>query len=416
MFEQLQAWLHEQLTDNDVFAGVVGGSVIMTALYAMRDVPDWLWNLFLHQYTCTLTVNDDDETFYWLIEWLAHQPYAKKARRLILNSFYQSSDADLKWALTPGYGRHFMLFRKRLLVMERRMLERSGGGGGNRERKEQVQLRILGREQQWLADVVAEATEMRGRADYLEVFSYHGYWRRFDRRPRRAIESVVLPPDQVSRVIADIEKFLESEQWYIDRGIPYRRGYLFSGQTGTGKTSFVTALASHLGRPIYALNLGSIDDDDELFYALGSVPQQAIALIEDIDAAHAAKRRDRPKKKDDDDDGDAKGITMSGLLNAIDGVASKNGRILIMTTNHPEHLDPALIRPGRADLHEVIAPLEGPEAARLLLQFHPRATEVADIIANQMVTPVPGAELQQILMQDQSAAELVARLVPRRAS
>jgi chaperone BCS1 len=50
-------------------------------------------------------------------------------------------------------------------------------------------------------------------------------------------------------------------------------------------------------------------------------------------------------------DGESKmGITLSGLLNAIDGVASHEGRVLVMTTNHPEKLDPALIRPGRVDM------------------------------------------------------------------
>jgi chaperone BCS1 len=147
-------------------------------------------------------------------------------------------------------------------------------------------------------------------------------------------------------------------------GIPYRRGYLFSGPPGTGKTSLTAALAGVFGLDIYVLTL--LDpylNEEQLVRLFSSVPSRCIVLLEDIDAA-GLKRNDELKRKklqgeeipeEKVSPGQRKppsiNISLSGLLNAIDGVASSEGRILVMTTNKPKELDAALIRPGRVDMH-----------------------------------------------------------------
>lgn len=84
-------------------------------------------------------------------------------------------------------------------------------------------------------------------------------------------------------------------------------------------------------------------DDDGLNGLLNNAPMKSIILLEDIDAIFV----DRTSVQENQ----SRGVTFSGLLNALDGVRSQEGRILIMTTNHREKLDPALMRPGRADCH-----------------------------------------------------------------
>lgn len=134
--------------------------------------------------------------------------------------------------------------------------------------------------------------------------------------------------------------------WYKNKGVPYRRGYLLYGPPGTGKTSFTQAIAGELKLNICYLNLsGGNLCDDGLNRALNDAPADSIILLEDIDGIFIQREEVQGNKRR------RRRVTFSGLLNALDGVRSQEGRILFMTTNHKEKLDPALLRPGRCDFH-----------------------------------------------------------------
>ncbi|OAR00671.1 hypothetical protein LLEC1_07374, partial [Akanthomyces lecanii] len=144
-------------------------------------------------------------------------------------------------------------------------------------------------------------------------------------------------------------------RWYANRGIPYRRGYLLYGPPGTGKSSLSVALAGYFRMKIYIVSLSSLTATEENLASLfAELPTNCIVLLEDIDTAGLSKTRE--KKEDDDKDGSdstppVQGqLSLSALLNILDGVAAQEGRVLIMTTNHLESLDKALIRPGRVDM------------------------------------------------------------------
>lgn len=177
-----------------------------------------------------------------------------------------------------------------------------------------------------------------------------GEWSRRNDLPRRNPATVVLPDGQMERLINDLDTFLASEEKYDSLGVPYHRGYLLHGPAGTGKTSVARAIATHFAMDIYYLTLSDLDKDTKLLQMVSAVTSGSMLLLEDIDVLHATRDREQ-----DSESGDEAGrVSLSGLLNALDGVASPHGIIVFMTTNHVDRLDPALIRPGRVDLSEHI--------------------------------------------------------------
>jgi chaperone BCS1 len=208
----------------------------------------------------------------------------------------------------------------------------------------------------------------------------HGSWRWTDSRHKRPMSSIVLNPGVKEMLLNDARDFLKSEKWYADRGIPFRRGYLLHGVPGSGKSSLIHAIAGELMLDIYTLSLSSSwISDSTLTTLMGRVPARCIVLLEDLDAAFTRSvTRDKSSNGSPDSGNSSNGdeatapeqpstssgrhrrhkdhisdvntLSLSGLLNALDGVAAAEGRILFATTNHLERLDPALSRPGRMDV------------------------------------------------------------------
>lgn len=219
----------------------------------------------------------------------------------------------------------------------------------------------------------------------------NGEWKSSPSNNTRKMDTIVLKKGLKDNIKDDLQLFLNSEEWYKERDVPYTRGYLFYGHPGTGKTSMIKGMSLFSKRHIHYLMLNEIKSDSELIELLKKINyKDTILVIEDIDAmASIVKSRDielsdnstsytdinsdsdndnntkkhknklnkkhkKTKESDKNSEPDKNNkslstLTLSGLLNAIDGVFTCDGRILIMTTNHPEVLDSALIRPGRID-------------------------------------------------------------------
>ncbi|XP_028774668.1 AAA-ATPase At5g17760-like isoform X2 [Neltuma alba] len=164
-------------------------------------------------------------------------------------------------------------------------------------------------------------------------------------------ETLAMKTELKNAVIEDLNRFIKRKDFYKKVGRAWKRGYLLYGPPGTGKSSLVAAMANYLKFDIYDLQLENIARDSDLRKLLLATANRSILVIEDIDCTvDLPERRHVEERKQADAQ---KKLTLSGLLNFIDGLWSSCGdeRIIIFTTNHKERLDPALLRPGRMDMH-----------------------------------------------------------------
>ena len=396
MIETVTLWVMEQFRTNVVFSGLTGASLIASATYLLRSVPKSLFELLRSQCVSYIYVTNDDYAFNCINAWLAELAFVKRSRRL--NLTLNNSSDKRQWLLTPGAGRHYFIFNRRLFWVDREVNDKESMRLLKRQ-QETLTLSTLGRRQAVFKEIIRLADQTDRRVDGVEIYGWrNGWWSRQARRDKRPLTTVILPERQKVGIINDLLWFMNAHDWYAERGIPYHRGYLLSGPPGTGKTSFIFALASHFGRPIYLLNLGMAGSDDQLLEAFSEVPAEAFLLIEDIDACHSSHTRSDEQDPSKSGSEQSKKVSLSGLLNVIDGVATAEGRIYFMTSNYPDRLDSALLRPGRVDVHEVLEAAGQSEVVQMFERFYPNHAHLAGRFAATVAGMSP-AELQSLFMR-----------------
>ncbi|ESL10114.1 hypothetical protein TRSC58_02157 [Trypanosoma rangeli SC58] len=183
-------------------------------------------------------------------------------------------------------------------------------------------------------------------------------------------------------IVEEAKLFLRSRELYMSLGVPWRRGYLFEGAPGTGKTSFILGLASELSLPIYLLSLQSKElDDASLIGLINSVPPRSLLVIEDLETAIKASSIPSSSLQNalftEVGGGRNAGVSLSALLNAIDGIASSEGRLLIITANDASRLPSpdALLRPGRIDRRVAFGPLDSDSIKEMVQSFQSKLVE-----------------------------------------
>ncbi|CAN8300367.1 unnamed protein product [Cochlearia groenlandica] len=202
--------------------------------------------------------------------------------------------------------------------------------------------------------IESKAKEIREERRILMLHSLNSLrWESVILEHPSTFETMAMEEDLKRHVIEDLDRFIRRKEFYKRVGKAWKRGYLLYGPPGTGKSSLVAAMANYLKFDVYDLQLASVMRDSDLRRLLLATRNRSILVIEDIDCAvDLPNRLEQPVEGKNR--GDSQGpLTLSGLLNFIDGLWSSCGdeRIIIFTTNHKDRLDPALLRPGRMDMH-----------------------------------------------------------------
>ncbi|KAF8816447.1 P-loop containing nucleoside triphosphate hydrolase protein [Phlegmacium glaucopus] len=341
---------------------------------------------FSERFWITVSFNERDPCYEWVLTWLSKQPNWKTIRTASISTVMGGNAAAVHHrniAIAPTLSSNMNSPQTIYTIPEvnKTYWVRTSHGywvSVTRKRQEAVgsysvskteyvlHLRIMTmKDADVLFDLIHEAREIHveSQGEKIRVFSpdqrVHR-WKCYATCTKRPLSSVILEKSLKEKVVSDAQEFLKSRTWYTDRGIPYRRGYLFYGKPGTGKTSFVNALAGELGLEIYNISPSTSGIDDGILADLvNQIPDRALLLMEDIDAAFVdpginrgdqQKKQNLSEKRPGLNENKTSGITLSGLLNVLDGVGAGEGRILVATTNYYDRLDEALRRPGRIDL------------------------------------------------------------------
>ncbi|KAH8806670.1 P-loop containing nucleoside triphosphate hydrolase protein [Flagelloscypha sp. PMI_526] len=370
----------------DTLKLVVLGGTVETARRASVSA----WNGFVDSFFLTAHFAQEDYPYDWIMYWLSKQPAWGRSREfdittrssnrhgMAMNTAGDLEEDDEGEGLVHGRRKrrvsfmpsidttHTIFYRGHWLRITRTQKQDYHGYGSA------LKISVVARNNDILKKLVLEAkreyekdAEHRVHIFMADTSRSYSCWRWNGARAKRPMSSIVLQPGVKDMILNDCKDFLSSESWYATRGIPFRRGYLLHGVPGSGKTSLIHSLAGELGLDIYVVSLSAKGMSDNTLSALmGNVPSRCILLLEDLDAAFtrgisrdgsstgappasgsSSKKETEEKEKDD-----GSTLSLSGLLNSLDGVAAAEGRLLFATTNHIERLDPALSRPGRMDV------------------------------------------------------------------
>ncbi len=365
--QQITQFVHEQVQQNELFKGGLILGIGAALLSYARAWPATIWGWFIYHFTVELDIPEGTEAFRWVDRWLSKHKYSvKHARRLTATS--SKKGGILVPRISPAPGRHYMFEGGRLVIVNRtrETLEAANSG---KAYTESISIRVIGRSRAPALKILDKAFSLAEKPKSVVPVHYcddYGTWFQLTEKAPRPIKSIVLDAGMKEEIVEDARQFLSRQQFYTSLGVPWRRGYLFYGPPGNGKTSMIFGLASELKMDISYLNLKEVTDTT-LMRGLSDIPSNSLLVIEDIDCLFSPDDTRETKAS----------ISFAALINALDGVASSEGQIIIMTTNKRERLDQALIRPGRVDKEVEFENATTAQACELFQLFYP-GTDVAD--------------------------------------
>lgn len=419
---ELQTYVIDQLKNNEFFATAGFFGIIGVLWQYTKVFPQYLWGRIERKITYTANIEETDEFYAYFELWL-NQNHFKAYRNVQVtttsNRTYNAHNKTYSAPLPPPYTEAELAEATTVKELKNEEIRYKQYQDLFFIRRGFYYIKVFkGREQlqnassisnafynhfkitgffaknainKMLKEVLAlkQSEESLKPETTVGVWTNDGdYWQKEEDFEPKELKNIIIPEKE--GIIEDIDSFLTSKQWYKDRSIPYKRGYMFHGNPGSGKTSLSLALAHHYKKDIFVLNPSGVKDDDlrQLFRGLN---KNSMLLLEDVDTVFS---KDRDKR-----DNDVK-FNFSTLLNCLDGVFSKEGVITVFTTNYVGRLDSALIREGRIDYKlQVSNPTEA-SINQYLSLFYQKDVKINNSTDNEVISMAGVQELCLINKDD----------------
>ena len=370
-WSEILVYIKDQLSTNQFFSAAAFASVLTAVLMSLKGVPKSIWDRIVRLTTYKATIYQTDDLYYHLTNWFNenHKTKVRNVEYSTGSSYGEGEHPSLSPEDSNGENRtltevpvddyfyKWIGWRLIRISYGKEKLENASSLKSVYLKNYTFKGFFASRAIRKLIEGINE--EYDGRSKVQHVYQSDGhYFNRISKVGGKKISEVVLNQGTKRKIITDIEEWRKSREDYIQKGIPYKRGHCYHGPPGTGKTTIVKALAKEYKFNVYSINLKKTEDDD-LLYLLRDIEPGSILLFEDIDSIFDGRKRLG-----------SKGVTFSGFLNALDGVVELSGVLSIITTNHIEKMDPALLRAGRMDLKIEIGYSSEKEISDYLSRFY----------------------------------------------
>lgn len=392
----------ETIQNNPLLVTGLGlGSAGMITFW-IKNVPHSIFSAFKREFTTELLITSQNAILCDILEWIEVNNKNRSFRKLKL-----SAKPSTQWGnnssrmASIGYGSHYIRYHNAFLLLH---LSKDSANQTEHD-KDILTITKLGRSREIFTDILDEVEVMNDDESKTstKLYKMENSWNYIKKQEKRSMESIFVEKNKKDTIINTLSKFIDSENWYINHGIPYQLGILLYGAPGTGKTSLIKAIAGYLDYPIYYLspkNLEKIED------AMSTISDKCVVVIEDIDSNSLTHSRENKNKSEENSILEKyESVSLSEILNSLDGMFSTHGRILIATTNHIESLDAALVRPGRIDLKIEIGYVNNEIFEDFINSFFPENSINLNQITIKPKTTI--ASLQNLVLQGCNEQQIV---------
>lgn len=385
----------EFTSSNQMLGAVIAGLLMSFMVIILRTVPEKLYKLLYNRFVSSVEFNSEEhwlqrEACNVLLVWANNHKtifYSRSSLPTLKGVQNDEQNNGIVLKLGIGKGNNLIWYKKRFYLVSVSLEKASETLRFNTSLK----IMCLWIHAKALEDLLTDLFKEK-EINSLSVFERSGDDWLKSNIPNRRIESVITTDHIAEKIIEECKIFIQDKDWYLKMGISYKLGIVLHGEPGTGKTSLVKAMATELDRSLYTLNIGLLSDTS-FINAVRSIPRGSILSLEDIDCAKTTgKRTDKENKPKKDAMDEVFGLSLSTFLNVLDGVIPLNDVIVVMSTNHIDKIDPAILRKGRTDFSIEVKPLDSNAISRF-----------SQLVYNKPVTfngKIKGCDLQHLIIEN----------------